>query len=81
MIYEYIRVADNHKDGTVDSLEKMCTELGKQGWRVISISDGSQYRYATMERQIDGTDNKQTDIGSEKNDNTPRPTRKSKLQS
>ena len=50
--YEYQRIMDNHHESTFDSLEKQCTEQGKLGWKVISISDGSQYRYATMEREI-----------------------------
>ena len=53
MITEYIRIQDDHKTGTFDSLEQKCTEMAKQGWRVIAISDGSTYRYATMEREVE----------------------------
>ena len=53
--FEYRRVSDDHKEGTFDSLEKRCTEYGKQGWKVIAISDGSQFRYATLEREVKET--------------------------
>ena len=53
--YEYKRIMDDHITGTFDSLEKKCTELGKEGWRVIAISDGSTFRYATLELAKENT--------------------------
>lgn len=65
MHYEYKRIKDDHREGTIDSLETMCTEEGKAGWRVIAISDGSQFRYATLEREIDDgrSNSKEDSIG------------------
>lgn len=62
-MYEYKRIIDL-KESTTDSLEQLCNIEAKQGWRVIQISDGNQFRHATLERLVDGTDNKQTNIGS-----------------
>ncbi len=51
MTFEYCRLVDV-KNSEYDTLEKMCTVVAKDGWRVISISDGSTYRYATLEREV-----------------------------
>jgi hypothetical protein len=48
-MYEYKRIKDTGHG--YDSLEKLCTEEAKDGWRVISISDGDMYRYATLEKE------------------------------
>ena len=48
----YKRIMDI-KEATFDSLEMLCNEEAKQGWRVIAISDGSIHRYATLEKEHD----------------------------
>ena len=56
------------KDATFDSLELLCNEEAKQGWRVIAISDGSIHRYATLEKEDDNTskqDNKRSGLPSQ----------------
>ena len=51
-IYEYCRIQDDHKINEFDSLEQKCTEMAKQGWRVVAISDGNTFRYASLERKV-----------------------------
>lgn len=65
-MYEYKRIIDI-KESTTDSLEQLCNIEAKAGWRVIQISDGNQFRHATLEREIKDEPRKnreQADIGS-----------------
>lgn len=50
----YKRIMDI-KEPTFDSLEQLCNEEAKNGWRILTISDGSIHRYATLEKQDDNT--------------------------
>ena len=52
MIYK--RIMDI-KEPTFDSLEQLCNEEAKSGWRILTISDGSIHRYATLEKEHDIT--------------------------
>ena len=49
---EYKRIADL-REYTFDSLETMCNELAQDGWEVMTISDGSVGRTATLVRDVD----------------------------
>ena len=48
---QYKRIMDI-KDPTFDSLEMLCNIEAEDGWRIITISDGSIHRYATLEKDI-----------------------------
>ncbi len=63
--WEYVRIQDKTKDPEVDSLEKIINEhYAPFGWRIIQISDGYQYRTATLEREINGTSSKSINHGT-----------------
>lgn len=49
---EYKRIRDKLPDPEFDSLEKMCNIEAKQGWEVLSITDGDQFRCATLVREV-----------------------------
>ena len=51
MTVEYKRIRDD-REAEWDDLEKTATALAKQGWRVLTISDGSNFRTATLYREV-----------------------------
>lgn len=48
---EYKRIKDEREAG-FDDLEKQATRLAAEGWEVLTISDGSNFRTATLVREV-----------------------------
>jgi len=49
---KYKRIMDI-KEPTFDSLEMLCNVEAQDGWEIVTISDGSLHRYATLKRKTE----------------------------
>ena len=51
-MYQYMRALQPREDERPDGLEQICNKLAVDGWRIIAIDTGSQFRTATLEREV-----------------------------